>query len=114
MQVVVLIKDLMLGSQIKEACSANHYEYRSARDIDRFRSHLEGPLEKIVVVDLNASQADPFAAIGLAVSDPLVKKTVCFYSHVDRDAAEKAGAAGAKEIYPRSKFFADIPGILQA
>lgn len=110
MKILVLIKDLLLSSQIKGACEASGHEYASGRSNQKFLDHLTNLKPEKVVIDLNIDGADPFSAIDEAKKLIAPEKIICFYSHVDVDLLDKAVSAGISEdqVFRRSQFFSDI------
>lgn len=69
----------------------------------------------LIIVDLNARQGALAAIEELgkdgAPGDP--RKMIAFLSHVQTDLAEKARAAGCREVMPRSKFTQNLAEILR-
>ena len=111
-QYLVLIKDLVLGTQIRAVCEQKQKIYKSARSNEAFNDSLQGLKPECAVIDLNISSADPFLAIKQAQKSKSIKRIMCFYSHVNQDLADRAAALGISEIYRRSKFFNNLEGLL--
>jgi CheY-like chemotaxis protein len=70
-----------------------------------------GALPRLVVVDLNARQGALEAIEQLHRSGNLVP-VIGFLSHVQTDLAQRAKAAGCKQVLPRSSFTANLSEIL--
>jgi len=66
---------------------------------------------KLVIVDLNA-RCQPIAAIEKLRQSRKDIRVVGFLSHVQRDLAAQAQAAGCDEVLPRSSFTQNLPTIL--
>jgi CheY-like chemotaxis protein len=70
-----------------------------------------GDLPRLVVVDLNARQGAVEAIEQLQRSGNLIP-VIGFLSHVQTELAERARAAGCKQVMPRSSFTANLSEIL--
>jgi CheY-like chemotaxis protein len=70
-----------------------------------------GDLPRLIVVDLNARQG-PLEAIEKLQAGGNPVPVIGFLSHVQRDLAERAQAAGCKQVMPRSSFTANLSEIL--
>ncbi len=116
MTILVLVKDLVLSSQIRTACEAASIEYVSGRSNEKFLHNLQALSPEKVVIDLNVEGVDPIQAIQDAKKVLANDKIICFYSHVDIEAAEKAMYAGVdnSQIYKRSQFFSNLQEVLSA
>jgi DNA-binding NarL/FixJ family response regulator len=64
----------------------------------------------LALIDLEAEGA--FEAIALCAAATPRPRTVAFGAHVDREALERARAAGADEALPRSAFVSRLPELL--
>jgi len=109
--VVALIDDLFF--QVKVAETAKHLGIglRVCGTTEALLSEIAKQSPGLIVVDLNA-RSNPVTAIeGLppaAREIPLV----AFLSHVQTDLANRARAAGCREVMPRSVFTRDLATIL--
>ncbi len=73
-----------------------------------------GDLPRLIVVDLNARQG-PLEAIEKLQAGGNPVPVIGFLSHVQRDLAERAQAAGCKQVMPRSSFTQNLSeSLLQA
>jgi CheY-like chemotaxis protein len=70
-----------------------------------------GDLPRLIVVDLNARQG-PLEAIEKLQGQGNPVPVIGFLSHVQTDLAERARAAGCKQVLPRSSFTANLSEIL--
>ena len=107
MNLLVLIKDLVLSTQIRTSCEAASINYSSSRTYEKFAESLEKLKPEKIIIDLNISSTDPFEAIEKAKLHLNPRDILCFYSHVNTELAQKAIEAGlfADRILKRSIFF---------
>jgi len=109
-RVVALMDDLFFQMKMAETAKQLGVELKVAANGDALMGLLEsGP--KLVVVDLNA-RGGPIQAIEKL---RLVRKdlrVVGFLSHVQRELAAQAQAAGCDEVLPRSSFTQNLAAIL--
>jgi DNA-binding NarL/FixJ family response regulator len=109
-RVVALMDDLFF--QVKVAETAKHLglELKVAANGDALLGLLE-PAPNLVIVDLNA-RSEPLAAIERLRAAQKDLRVVGFLSHVQRDLAAQAQAAGCNEVMPRSAFTQNLAAIL--
>ena len=72
---------------------------------------VPGDLPRLVIVDLNARQGAVEAIEQLQRSGNSIP-VIGFLSHVQTELAERARAAGCKQVMPRSSFTANLSEIL--
>jgi len=72
---------------------------------------VPGDLPRLVIVDLNARQGAVEAVEQLQRSGNPIP-VIGFLSHVQTELAERARAAGCKQVMPRSSFTANLAEIL--
>ena len=72
---------------------------------------VPGDLPRLVIVDLNARQGAVEAIEQLQRSSNPIP-VIGFLSHVQTELAERARAAGCKQVMPRSSFTANLSEIL--
>ena len=70
-----------------------------------------GDMPRLIVVDLNARRG-PLEAIEKLQAGGNPVPVIGFLSHVQTDLAERARAAGCKQVMPRSSFTANLSEIL--
>lgn len=98
-RIAAYVPDLMDRSKVAAAGGDDVTFVRSPSD-------LGGAGAEVVVVDLARSGVlEALAGLGHV-------RTIGFASHGDRALAEAAAAAGCREVLPRSRFFATLPGLL--
>jgi DNA-binding NarL/FixJ family response regulator len=100
--------------QMKVAETAKHLglELKVATNGDALLELLE-PVPKLVIVDLNA-RSQPLAAVERVRATQKDLRVIGFLSHVQRDLAAQAQAAGCDEVMPRSAFTQNLAAILSA
>ncbi len=110
-QVVALVDDLFFQAKMAETAKQLGIEFSACATADAFVAEVAKGAARLAVVDLNARD-HPLAAIerlqGVSPAIPLV----AFLSHVQQELAERARAAGCREVMPRSKFTRDLATIL--
>ena len=111
-RVVALMDDLFFQMKVAETAKQLGVEFKVATNHDAFRS-LMASEPKLVIVDLNA-RSQPLAAIAGLRAEKKNARIVGFLSHVQRDLAAQAQAAGCDEVMPRSRFTQDLASILRA
>lgn len=104
--------DLVLGSKIRAAADAMGLEYLPLKTDQQITELCRDENLSAVIFDLNSTKVDIFAILSKAVENGLVSKAICFYSHVDRELAEKARSLGVQNVYKRSEFFNDLPSCI--
>src|SRR5271170_3013900 len=109
--VVALVDDLFFQVKIAEAAKQLGVEFRACSTADALVAEVAKGAAKLVVVDLNA-RSQPIEAIERLHAMGLAIPLVAFLSHIQQDLAERARAAGCREVMPRSKFTRDLATIL--
>ena len=109
-RVVALMDDLFFQMKIAETAKHLGVELKVAANVDALLGLLE-PSPNLVIVDLN-SRSQPLAAIQRLRSAQKDLRVVGFLSHVQRELAEQAYAAGCSEVMPRSAFTQNLAAIL--
>lgn len=111
-RVVALMDDLFFQMKIAETAKHLGLELKVATTGDTLAGLLD-PVPQLVIVDLNA-RSQPLAAIARVRGTNKHLRVVGFLSHVQRDLAEQAQAAGCNEVLPRSLFTQNLAEILSA
>ena len=109
-RVIALMDDLFFQMKLAETAKHLGIEVKVATNGDALQTLLE-PLPKLVVIDLNA-RSNPIGAVQLLRQAHPELRIVAFLSHVQRDLAAQAQAAGCSEVLPRSAFTQNLAGIL--
>jgi DNA-binding NarL/FixJ family response regulator len=111
-RVVALMDDLFFQMKVAETAKHLGLELKVATNGDALQGLLE-PAPKLVIVDLNA-RSQPIAAIERLRATQKDLRVVGFLSHVQRELAAQAQAAGCNEVIPRSAFTQNLAAILGA
>ncbi len=109
-RVVALMDDLFFQMKVAETAKQLGIELKVATSHDALRSLMESE-PKLVIVDLNA-RSQPLAAIAALRDEKSHARIVGFLSHVQRELAAEAQAAGCDEVMPRSRFTQNLAAIL--
>ncbi len=111
-RIVALVDDLFFQMKVAETAKHLGLELKVATNGDALLGLLEPP-PKLVIVDLN-SRSQPLAAIERVRAKQKDLRIIGFLSHVQRDLATQAQAAGCDEVMPRSAFTQNLAAILSA
>ncbi|MHB8500877.1 MAG: response regulator [Candidatus Acidiferrales bacterium] len=111
-RVVALMDDLFFQMKVAETAKHLGLELKVAANGDALMGLLE-PAPNLVIVDLNA-RSQPLAAIERVRAAQKDLRVIGFLSHVQRDLAAQAEAAGCNEVMPRSAFTQNLAAILSA
>jgi DNA-binding NarL/FixJ family response regulator len=111
-KVVALMDDLFFQMKVLETAKQLGVEFKVAANADVLMSLLEQS-PKLVIVDLNA-RSQPIQAVERIRAAKSSVRVVAFLSHVQRELAAQAQAAGCDEVMPRSLFTQNLAAILSA
>ncbi len=111
--VVVLVDDLFFQSKIVETARHTGVDLKLCGTADAFLAEIERGAPALAIVDLNA-RANPLGAIERLKSTGNQVPVIGYLSHVQTDLAERAKAAGCREVMPRSKFSMNLAAILSS
>jgi DNA-binding NarL/FixJ family response regulator len=109
-RVVALMDDLFFQMKLAETAKQLGVEVKVASNGDALLSLME-PQPKLVIVDLN-SRTQPVRAIEKLRAANTDIRIVGFLSHVQRELAAEAQAAGCTEVMPRSSFTQNLAALL--
>jgi DNA-binding NtrC family response regulator len=109
--VVALVDDLFFQAKLLETAKQVGVEVRACTTPDALDEEIARSTPRLVIVDLNA-RAEPFTALERMHASDSKIPLVAFLSHVQVDLAERARAAGCREVMPRSKFTQNLATIL--
>ena len=109
-RVIALMDDIFFQMKVAETAKHLGLEFKVATNVDALMSLLE-PAPQLVIVDLNA-RSKPVEAIAKVRAAAKDVRVVAFLSHVQRELAEQARAAGCEEVMPRSSFTQNLAEIL--
>jgi DNA-binding NarL/FixJ family response regulator len=109
--VVALVDDLFFQAKLVETAKQVGVEVRACTTPDALDAEIARAAPRLVVIDLNA-RVEPFAALKRLQASGSGIPLIAFLSHVQVDLAERARAAGCREVMPRSKFTQNLATIL--
>ena len=109
-RVVALMDDLFFQMKLAETAKHLGVEVKVAANGDVLLGLMESQ-PKLVIVDLNA-KSQPLQAIEKLRQASKDIRIVAFLSHVQKDLAAQAQAAGCDEVLPRSSFTQNLAAIL--
>jgi DNA-binding NarL/FixJ family response regulator len=111
-RVVALMDDLFFQMKLAETAKQLGVEVKVATNGEALMG-LMASEPRLVIVDLNA-RSQPIKAIEQLRLTRKDVRVVAFLSHVQRDLAVQAQAAGCDEVLPRSSFTQNLAAILSA
>jgi CheY-like chemotaxis protein len=109
-RVVALVDDLFFQMKLAETAKQLGVEVKVATNGEALLALMESA-PKLVIVDLNA-RSQPLQAIEKLRQARKDIRVVGFLSHVQRELAAQAQAAGCDEVLPRSSFTQNLAAIL--
>lgn len=109
--VVALVDDLFFQAKLLETAKQVGVQVRACTTPDALEAEIARSAPRLVVIDLNA-RAQPFTALERMHASGSEIPLIAFLSHVQVDLAERARAAGCREVMPRSKFTQNLATIL--
>lgn len=109
-RVVALMDDLFFQMKLAETAKQVGVEVKVATNGEALMGLLASE-PRLVIVDLNA-RSQPIAAIEKLRQTQKDVRVVGFLSHVQRELAAQAQAAGCDEVLPRSSFTQNLAAIL--
>ena len=104
---LILCRDLLLGSRITAAAQAAGVPFKVVRDAAKLSGQIGGRL----IVDLNQEGAVDAAAAWKAATSGA--EVVGFVSHVDAGTIQRARDAGLDRVLPRSRFVEHLNQIVR-
>ncbi len=111
---ILLSRDLIFTSKVTGTARELGYRVLVAGNLALARSMIEQWRPRVVFVDLAAG--DLVTPAALAAFQTLAGPEtpfVAFGSHVDTGVLAAARAAGCVEVMPRSRFSAELPGLIR-
>jgi CheY-like chemotaxis protein len=120
--VIVLIDDLFFQAKLFETAKLVGITLETAATGEQLQKAAGANPEALVIVDLNARQGALDAVEQLCKGNgerPISngpgnpRRVIAFLSHVQTELAERARAAGCRDVMPRSKFTQDLAAILR-
>jgi len=109
--VLAFVDDIFFQARLLETAKHVGIELRTCATPEALKSEVSKAKPNLVVVDLNA-RASPLDAVRCVQASGGEIPLIGFLSHVQLDLAERARAAGCREVMPRSKFTQNLATIL--
>jgi DNA-binding NarL/FixJ family response regulator len=109
-RVVALMDDLFFQMKLAETAKQLGVEVKVASNGEALMGLME-PQPRLVIVDLN-SRAQPLQAVEILRAANKEIRIIGFLSHVQRELATRAQAAGCNEVIPRSSFTQNLAALL--
>jgi len=110
--VLALVDDIFFQAKLMETARQVGVELKMVANGEAFTAAAASDPPRLMLVDLNARQGALEAVERLGKSgNPL--PVIAFLSHVQVELAERARAAGCRQVLPRSKFTAELAEILR-
>lgn len=110
-QILALVDDLIFQAKMQETARLVGVELRACSTADALLSEVAKSTPKLIIIDLNARN-DPMSLIErMQAASPDIP-LIAFLSHVQAELAERARAAGCRNVMPRSQFTRDLATIL--
>lgn len=111
--VIALVDDIFFQAKMQETARRVGVALKAVASGDALLAEFQLAPPGLVIVDLNARQG-PLEAIEQLRAAGNQRPVIAFLSHVQVELAERARAAGCREVMPRSKFTQDLASILSA
>ena len=113
-EVLALVDDLFFLSKLSETARHVGVSLQTVSTGDALLAGACSPSEtpRLLLVDLNA-RGGALSAIERLHAQGNQLPVIAFLSHVQVDLAERARAAGCRQVMPRSKFTAELAEILR-
>lgn len=110
--VLALVDDIFFQAKLNETARQVGVVLQTVTTGEAFLAAAAAEPPQLMVVDLNARQGALDAVERLGASGN-ARPVICFLSHVQVDLAERARAAGCRQVMPRSKFTAELADIFR-
>ena len=105
-QVIAVVDDLLFAAKIRGAAEQAGAEVRFVKTADALLEAARRGGPAVVILDLQTSLFDPFAAAETLKSDERTRavSVIAFFPHVQTDLQRRAEEAGVDQVMPRSAF----------
>lgn len=115
-RVYALVTDLFFATRIRETARALAVELETFSNGAQLLERCRVELPALLIVDLNAVNAEPVEMISRLKSDSALRAVpvVAYLSHVQVELERGARAAGADLVLPRSKFTKQLADLLRS
>ncbi|HEV2522114.1 MAG TPA: hypothetical protein VGT24_07000 [Candidatus Acidoferrales bacterium] len=112
---IALIDDLFFQAKSLETAKQTGITLEIAATGEQLLKAAAASPAALILVDLNAKQGPLAAVEQLCAPDGQgnPRRVIAFLSHVQTELAERARAAGCRDVMPRSKFTQNLAEILR-
>ncbi len=110
--VAAYVTDMIFASRIRATAQAVGRPLRAVTTMAQLQSVLDHQTPEVVLIDLSIDGPLPIDAVAIAKAHVSSPRVVAFCSHVLKDRMESAAAAGADDVWPRSKFTVELEDLL--
>ena len=111
--VVALVDDVFFQAKLHETARHSGVKVATAATAEAFLAEAARPEAALLIVDLNA-RGGAIEALEQLRASGNQRPVIAFFSHVQTDLAERARAAGCRQVMPRSKFTQNLAAILSS
>jgi len=110
-----LIDDLFFQAKLHETAKLTGTVVETVTTGEQLLKSAAASPTALIIVDLNARQGalEAVEQLGQSGRPGNPRRVIAFLSHVQVDLAERARAAGCREVMPRSKFTQNLAEILR-
>ena len=112
---IVLIDDIFFQAKLHETAKLTGTTLETVTSGEQLVKSAAASPAALLIVDLNARKGavEAIEQIGKSAEPSNPRRIIAFLSHVQMDLAERARAAGCREVMPRSKFTQNLAAILR-
>jgi CheY-like chemotaxis protein len=110
-RVLALVDDIFFQAKMQETARKLGIELKTVGSGDALLAEAAQTPAGLLIVDLNARQG-PLEALEKLHAAGNQTPVIAFLSHVQVELAERARAAGCRQVLPRSKFTHELAAIL--
>ncbi len=110
-EAVVLLDNLFFQARLMEAAKRLGISVKVVATTADFQAEARENPDALLVVDLDA-RARPIEAIEQLRAAGSRQRVIAFLSHIEVELAERARAAGCREVLSRFEFTQNLPAIL--
>ncbi|MCH8825066.1 MAG: hypothetical protein IH984_16345 [Planctomycetes bacterium] len=111
---IALVSDLMFSSKITATANSVGATVVVVRTLEQLENELTSNPATTVMIDLEATAADPIQAIAYCLIAQPKPRIIAFGPHVNVDLLAKAKQAGADDVMPRGAFTTNLQQLLVA
>jgi len=110
---IAIVSDMIFATRITGTAAQMGADCTVVVDQARLQVVLGSDPPELVFVDMNCAGISPDEAIRTVKSWCPAARVIAYYSHVQTELLERATAAGADDVWPRSAFVQRLPQVLK-